>query len=132
MPFVQSYKYKLWGENTVEELNGMCYKFTQKGKEVIVPEADIDKVDGFSRGNKTAFVKSFMYKLSGENTVEEVYGKFYKFTTKGKFPSDTVVIVPEADIDEVDGFKPTKGGRRRNRRATKRARKSRHSYSRRK
>ena len=136
MPFVQSYKYKLWDEYTVEELNGRCYKFTQKDKEVIVAEADINEVEGFSRDkfsrdNKPTFVKSVMYKLSGEYTVEEVYGKFYKFT-KGKFPSDIVVIVPEADIKEVDGFNPRKGGRRRNRRATKRARKSRRSYSRRK
>lgn len=29
MPIVTSSKYNLSGENTVEELNGKCYKFTQ-------------------------------------------------------------------------------------------------------
>ena len=130
MPIVTSSKYNLSGENTVEELNGKCYKFTQGGKEVIVAEADIDQVEGFSPGDKNASVRHIAYNLFGENTIEEVYGKFYKFT-KGKFPFDTVVIVPEADIKLIQGFEPRKGGRRRNRRATKRARKSRRSYSRR-
>ena len=128
MQTVKSSKYKLSGENTVEVLNGMCYIFT--GKEVIVAEDDIGQVDGFSTGDETATVRCHMYNLYGEKTVKEVSGKFYKFTS-GIYPFN-VVIVPEADIGEVDGFKPTKGGRRRNRRATKRARKSRRSYSRRK
>ena len=124
---VRSYKYHLWGQYTVEELNGKCYKFTKEDKEVIVAEADIHEVKRFSPGMKTASVNSDKYDLSGEYTVEEVYGKFNKFTKE-----DKVVIVPEADMSLHVEIDRTKGGRRRNRRATKRARKSRRSYSRRK
>lgn len=76
------------------------------------------------------FVKSYKYDLWGESEVEEVTGKFYKFTQK-RGGDDKVVYVPESDInDAVEGF--SIGGGRRNRRATKKARVNKRRYTRRK
>ena len=71
MPIVKSYKYNLSGNNTIEEINGKFYKFTQNGKDVFVPDYDIRQVEGFIPGNKKCFVKNYKYNLSGDNTMVE-------------------------------------------------------------
>uniref|UniRef100_A0A6C0DRN1 Uncharacterized protein n=1 Tax=viral metagenome TaxID=1070528 RepID=A0A6C0DRN1_9ZZZZ len=66
------------------------------------------------------FVKSARYNLWGQHAVEEVNGKFYKFTSS---ESGKTVYIPETDIAEyVEGF--SVGGRRRSTRRSRHRRRS--------
>ena len=74
---------------------------------------------------KMPFVRSYKYSLSGDQAVEEVNGKFYKFTQGNK-----VVYVPEVNINHVDGFEPKGASSRKSRKDKSRKDKSRKDKSR--
>lgn len=74
------------------------------------------------------FVKSYKYNLWGKHEVEEVTGKFYKFTPKVTRCGVEVIYIPEEDINQVEGF--SVAGGRRNLRKTKKQRKNSYRYSR--
>ena len=64
----------------VEELTGLFYKFTKGENYIYVPECDINDIEGFVKGDRLAFIKSYKYNLGGRYSVEYMTGRFYRFT----------------------------------------------------
>lgn len=131
MPYLSSDKYDLVGNYNIEETSGKFYRF--KGdcglfgcKSVaFYPESELEHIEGFKKGVKKQSFQDFQHNLYGEYYIDEVNGKFYKLNQRGEH----IVYVPESDIKSIKGF--PKGGRRRHRNATKKARKTRRRHTRR-
>jgi hypothetical protein len=110
---------KLNGFDLDEGINGKLYKFTQGDKAVYVPSHDAHLVDGFVRGMKKGFFDSTSFNLSGDYNVEEINGKYYRFTKGDKDDFPEVVYVPASEIDAAGLMV---GGRRKsNRKSTKKS-----------
>ncbi len=55
--FVKNHSYKLFGENDVEEITGIFYKFTKDGMSVFVPEYDFKDIEIIIQGGKRKSVR---------------------------------------------------------------------------